>query len=250
MSEPALQVSSVWAAYGAAVALQDASLDAALGRITGVGGPNGAGKSTLLKAISGAVRVSRGQITFLDESLANKASHRIVRAGVVHVPEGRRMLRGLTVNENLRVGGLAHRRHVSQRLEAVVALFPELGRLMDQEASRLSGGEQQMVAIGRGLMASPKLIMVDELSLGLAPQVVKRIAEGLKRLSSQEGIGVIVVDQSLEVLRKVVDSLAVLVNGRVVFSTHDPRADFDDARAAYLGGGREAHEPAPAERRP
>jgi branched-chain amino acid transport system ATP-binding protein len=145
------------------------------------------------------------------------------------------MLRGLTVRENLRVGSLVGRQDERQGLELVLSLFPELEKLLGKESSRLSGGEQQMVAIGRGLMANARLLMVDELSLGLAPQLVRRIGEALKTLSIEQKLGVLVVDQSVEVLRKIVDSLVVIVNGRVALHTDDPAGSGADVINAYLG---------------
>jgi branched-chain amino acid transport system ATP-binding protein len=229
-----LRVTELTAGYGGATALHGISFVAEGARVTGIVGPNGAGKSTLLKAISGIVS-SSGEITFGDDRLSGSTPRAVARAGVVHVPEGRRMLRGLSVRENLRVGGLVGRQDEQQGLELVLSLFPELEKLLGKESSRLSGGEQQMVAIGRGLMGNPRLLMVDELSLGLAPQIVRRIGEALKSLSSERKLGVLVVDQSVEVLRKIVDSLVVIVNGRVALHTDDPTGSGADVINAYLG---------------
>jgi branched-chain amino acid transport system ATP-binding protein len=200
-------------------------------------GANGAGKSTLLRAISGIVRPRRGVVRFRGESLVGLPVHQIVRRRVIHVPEGRGMLARMTVLENLRLGGFARRDGPSAaaELERVFALFPVLARRTAQPAGSLSGGEQQMLAIGRAMMAGPRLLMLDEPSLGLAPLVVREIFRIIPRLTA-EGTAVLLVEQNARMALQCAARAYVLQTGQIVLS--GTAADLlanPEVQRAYLG---------------
>jgi branched-chain amino acid transport system ATP-binding protein len=190
--------------------LHDVALSVAPGEIVALLGANGAGKTTLLRVIAGELRPSTGSVTFEGRALTGRRPERVVAAGVALVPEGRRLFAGLTVRENLLLGGYSRGRvDLSADLERVYGLFPRLAQRADQAAGRLSGGEQQMAAIGRALMARPRLLMIDELSLGLAPTVVDDLLDLLPQVAGS-GTGVLLVEQDVEA------ALAVAARGYVV----------------------------------
>src|SRR6058998_1495084 len=191
-----LEVEDLHVSYGRIRAVQGVSLAVPEAAVVALIGANGAGKSTLLRAISGIVRPRRGTVRFRGENLVGLPVHQIVRRRVVHVPEGRGMLARMTVLENLRIGGFARRdgTDTATELERVFRLFPVLRERRDQPAGSLSGGEQQMLAIGRAMMAGPRLLMLDEPSLGLAPLYVDRVVEIVKALNAQ-GIAILLVEQ-------------------------------------------------------
>jgi branched-chain amino acid transport system ATP-binding protein len=172
-----LTLNGVSAGYGSFPALFDVSLEVAIGEAVGVVGPNGAGKTTLMRVISGLLPASSGELVFEGRSLTRLPAHRIVEAGIAHVPENRRLFARLTVEENLRIGAFIRgaRAHFAERRDWVYALFPRLAERRRQLAGTLSGGEQQMVAIGRALMSKPKILLMDEPSAGLAPLVVEQV---------------------------------------------------------------------------
>lgn len=232
-----LEVANMTAGYGDVEVLHDVSLTIAENEVVSLVGANGAGKTTLLRAISGIVR-ARGGITFAGASIAGLPSHRIVAQGIAHVPEGRQLFSDLTVRENLTIGaprGLPAR-ELSRRLDEIWAMFPRLGERRSQHAGTLSGGEQQMVAIGRALMLGPKLLMLDEPSLGLSPAMVANIFDAITA-ASRRGMAILVVEQN------VVESLRrshrgyVLDTGRMV-AEGEAKALLQDARLreAFLGG--------------
>ncbi|MES2481356.1 MAG: ABC transporter ATP-binding protein [Pseudomonadota bacterium] len=219
-------------------AVRDVSFQVESGRIVTILGSNGAGKSTLLKAVSGILKPEKGAlvagaITLDGRDLSAASSPEIVRAGIVHVPEGRRLFINLTVEENLVMGGATRSRAERQQaLERVYAVFPDLVDHRQRIAGYLSGGQQQMVAIGRALMSQPSLLMLDEPSLGLAPKIVEQIFQTLVRLRDEHGIGILLVEQNARLALSVADYGYVLERGRVVF----------DGTSQVLEGSREIQE--------
>jgi branched-chain amino acid transport system ATP-binding protein len=237
-----LEVEGLEVSYGAVRALRGVDLYVDSGEIVGLVGANGAGKSTLLRAISGLVKVRSGSVKFSGTELGRAATTRIVAAGIAHVPEGRRVWPDMSVAENLKLGGvIAGGDAEAERLERALALFPELRDRLRQKAGTLSGGEQQMLAIGRGLMSRPKLLMLDEPSLGLAPVVVQRLKELFATLK-RDGLTILLSEQNARLALGATDRAYVLAEGRILTSgtPHDLRENAD-LISAYLG---EAAEPA------
>jgi branched-chain amino acid transport system ATP-binding protein len=231
-----LKVAGLDAGYGEAQVLWDLSLEIGRGEIVALVGANGAGKSTLLATISGLIAPTRGTIDFQGSDIAGWRAERIVAAGISHVPQGRRLFGGLTVTENLLMG--AFHRHddgVADDIEKVFGQFPRLRERAEQLAGTLSGGEQQMCAIGRALMARPKLLMVDELSLGLAPIIVEQLLEVLAGLR-RDGVTILLVEQDVRVALETADRGYVIENGRVGLSgpAREILAD-PHIKTAYLG---------------
>ena len=223
-----LEIRGLHVSYGQIEAIHGVDMDAEAGKITVIIGSNGAGKSTLLGAISGMVRRT-GTIRFDGKNLPG-ASHRVVSAGVIQVPEGRSIFAGLTVEENLRLGA-----YLNSSARQVRELFPRLRERRGQDAGTLSGGEQQMLAIGRGLMARPRLLLLDEPSLGLAPIIVGEVFDTIRRIRD-EGITVILVEQNAKKSLSICDYAYVLENGRMVKSGPGRQMlDDPDIAAAYLG---------------
>ena len=214
-----LELNNVRAGYGAINVLWDVSLAMEAGRLTTIIGPNGAGKTTLLRAIMGLLPVSQGDITLHGKRLSGKPTWDMADAGVAMIPEGRMIFRDMSVEENLIIGAFnkAHRAHVKTRLEAAYEMFPRLRERRAQLAGSLSGGEAQMLAMARGLMSDPKLLIVDEPSLGLAPLVVNELFEILARLKA-EGRTIILVEQNTERALAVADHVYLLQGGKVVLS--------------------------------
>lgn len=233
---PLLEVRGLVAGYGAGPVLFGVELDCFQGELVALIGANGAGKSTLLAVLSGLVPAGAGRVVFDGRDLTNARPERIVAAGLVHVPQGRRLFGSLSVEKNLRLGAYLRRdREVERDLERVLEYFPALRDKLRRTAATLSGGEQQMVAIGRGLMARPKLLMIDEPSLGLAPNVVERLLE-VARLINREGSSMLLVEQDVLVALEAADRAYVLESGRVALS--GPAAELERApevRRAYLG---------------
>jgi len=232
-----LEVEDLHVSYGRIRALQGVSLAVPEAAVVALIGANGAGKSTLLRAISGIVRPRQGAVRFLGENLVGLPVHQIVRRRVVHVLEGRGMLARMTVLENLRLGGFARRGQADTalELERVWALFPVLRERRGQLAGSLSGGEQQMLAIGRAMMARPRLLMLDEPSLGLAPLLVREIFRIIPRLTA-EGTAVLLVEQNARMALQCAAYAYVLQTGRVVLSGR--AADLlvaPEVQRAYLG---------------
>lgn len=257
----ALAVRALSARYGRAVgALDGATLDIPEGGIVAVLGNNGAGKSTLLRVMSGTHRLHGGEVTsgevmIGDRSITGLSPRRIVGHGVVQVPEGRRVFGRLTVEENLRAGAIRNRdrRATADAHKRVVDLFPILADRRQQRAGLMSGGEQQMLAIGRALMASPRVLLLDEPSLGLAPLVVEQIADVITEINRQ-GTSVLLVEQNAEMALRVASHAHVLELGRVVLSgTASGLRDSEAVRQLYLGDGapvRDEHEDEGAPARP
>lgn len=233
-----LKVSEVHASYGPVLALRGVSLEVPAGSIVAVLGANGAGKSSMLRAISGLLRPSRGTIEFEGRRIDRLAPERIVQMGVSHAPEGRQIFTELTVMENLRLGAYTRNdgKEIRQDLEKVFSYFPVLGERRKQEAGTLSGGEQQMLCIGRALMAKPKMLLLDEPSLGLAPMLVREIFDIIKAVNEQDGITVLLVEQNANMALGVAQYGYVLETGEVALheTAENLRRD-ESVRRAYLG---------------
>ena len=232
-----LTVRNLSAGYGAFQALFDVSLEVHAGEAVAVIGPNGAGKTSLLRAITKVIPPTAGSVEMEGVPLASVPAHKIVELGIAHVPEHRRLFPGLTVEENLKMGAYmpSARDLYSQRLDFVYELFPRMKERRSQIAGTMSGGEQQMCAIGRGLMSGPKLLMLDEPSAGLAPVIVQQVFELVRRIR-QEGYTVLIVEQNIQQVLRVVDRAYLLEVGRIRMS--GPAADLlanEDVRRAYVG---------------
>ena len=236
---PILSVKGVETFYGAIQALHGVDLEVAKGEIVALIGANGAGKSTLLMTICGNPRARAGTIRLDGEDITAMPTHEIIRRGVAQVPEGRRIFPRMSVLENLQMGAtLAAPAHFAGDLERVFAMFPRLAERRDQRGGTLSGGEQQMLAIGRALMSRPRLLLLDEPSLGLAPLIVRQIFEVIGRIAREEGMTIFLVEQNAYHALRLADRGYVLANGRVRLSGagRDLLANAE-VRAAYLEGG-------------
>ena len=232
-----LKLDHVHTCYGQIEALRGVSLDVHPGEIVTLIGANGAGKSTLLLTICGAPQASQGQVLFEGQDITHKPTHVIMQCGMALVPEGRRIFPGLTVQENLQMGGFfANKARLETDLERIFTLFPRLKERRHQRGGTLSGGEQQMLAIGRGLMGRPSLLLLDEPSLGLAPIIIAQIFQILKEIR-EEGVTIFLVEQNAHRALQLADRGYVLENGRIVLA--DTGANLlanDEVRKAYLGG--------------
>jgi branched-chain amino acid transport system ATP-binding protein len=233
-----LQVEDLVTTYGAVRALDGVSMTAEPGTITAVLGANGAGKTTLLRTVNGLVRPRAGRIEYDEHNLVRTPVDEVVRLGIAHVPEGRGVITELTVEENLRLGGLWRRKRteLAQSLRETFEMFPPLAERRRQSADTLSGGERQMLAIGRALMSRPKLLLLDEPSLGLAPRITAQIMATLRGLRDEQALTVVLVEQNARSALSIADKAVVLNLGRVVAS--GPAADLAadvKLRHAYLG---------------
>ncbi len=236
MNATVLQVRGLKVAMGQLAILHGIDLDVPAGGIVTVLGANGVGKTTLMRALSGIYVPSAGSVTFLGEEIAGLPSHTIVGRGLAQAPEGRQIFSAMTVAENLRLGAVARSGARSQDAERIYALFPVLRERSGQRAGSLSGGEQQMLCIGRALMARPKLLLLDEPSLGLAPILVRRIFELIARIRA-EGTPILLVEQNARAALRVADTAHVMEGGRIVLSGPAAELAADErVRAAYLGG--------------
>jgi branched-chain amino acid transport system ATP-binding protein len=233
-----LEVRGVTAGYGAFTALWDVSLSVAAGEAVAVVGPNGAGKTTLLRVLSGLLPVRSGELVLEGGvRLTGRSAHEIVAHGIAHVPEGRRLFPALTVTDNLKMGAFlpAARRHFAESLDRVYGLFPVLADRRGQRAGSLSGGEQQMLAVGRALMSRPKLILFDEPSMGLAPVMVLRLFDLIRQVR-QEGYTILVVEQNVRQVLKIVDRAYLLEVGRIKMEGRAAELSEEDfVRKAYVG---------------
>jgi branched-chain amino acid transport system ATP-binding protein len=233
-----LELKEVVATYGAVRALDGVSMRVADGSITAVLGANGAGKTTLLRAVNGLVRPVSGSITYEGHDLVAAPVEDVVTFGLAHVPEGRGVITELTVEENLRLGGLwrGNRKESAAGLSSVYEMFPPLADRRAQPADTLSGGERQMLAIGRALMSRPNLLLLDEPSLGLAPRITAQIMASLKQLSRDQKLTVVLVEQNARSALSVADTAIVLNLGRVVADGNAAELAADEKlRHAYLG---------------
>jgi len=232
-----LELTSVDAGYGGFQALFGINLEVGAGEAVGVIGPNGAGKTTLMRVISGLIRPINGSIRMENTDVVAAPAHRIVGLGIAHVPENRRLFPRLSVDDNLKMGAFIHdaRGKYAERLKLVFDLFPRLKERRSQMAGTMSGGEQQMCAIGRALMSNPKLLLLDEPSAGLAPLVVQQVFDLVKRIRSS-GLTVLIVEQNVQQVLKVVDRAYLLEAGTIRASgTSAQMLATDTVKQAYLG---------------
>lgn len=233
-----LELEDVTAFYGPVQVLEGVSLSVPDGGAVGILGANGAGKTTTLRAITGVVRAG-GRIMFDGTDIRGKRPEQVAALGIAHVPEGRGTLADLTVRENLRVGAYLRkdRKGIEQDIDYLLELFPNLKERIRSHGAALSGGEQQMLAIARAVMAKPRLILLDEASLGLAPSTAKSVYEAIARLRAESGIAMVVVEQNANLAFTVVDSATVLETGRnALTGTTSELKGMDEIRRAYLGG--------------
>ena len=237
MSSTVLEISNLDVHYGDLQALRNVSLEIVKGSIVSIIGANGAGKSTLLKTIAGAMAPTRGRILHAGEPINGLQPHRTLLRGIAMVPEGRRIFPRLTVAENLLAGAYLPRARKNRRetMASVISLFPILGERAAQPGANLSGGEQQMLAIGRALMSEPDVVLFDEISLGLAPAVIKNIYAALARIN-QRGVTMVLVEQDVQRSLKTADYAYVLQEGRVVLQGRSDEMTLEAVKKAYFGG--------------
>ena len=235
-----LEISNLAVSYGSITALHDVSLRVGKGDIVTLIGANGAGKSTTLRTISGLLKAQGGSIKYEGEEIANLAPHRIVARGISHVPEGRMVFANLSVQENLLMGGYLRkdRKQFGADFDFIFGMFPRLKERLKQVAGTLSGGEQQMLAIGRALMSKPRCLMLDEPSLGIAPILVKTIFQKIVEINQSLGITILLVEQNANLALEVSSYGYVLETGRIIL--HDQSSALrvnERVKSAYLGGG-------------
>jgi branched-chain amino acid transport system ATP-binding protein len=233
-----LEISNLHVKYGAIEALKGISISVKAGQIVTMIGANGAGKSTLLRAISGLIRTSEGSIFFDGADIANMAPHKVVKAGISHAPEGRMIFANLTVRENLEMGAYprSNKSEIASDLERVFILFPRLKERYKQSGGTLSGGEQQMLAIGRGLMARPKMLLLDEPSLGIGPILVKAIFATIVEINKEFGMTILLVEQNAHLALKIAHYGYVLETGHIILEgIASDIANNEQVRKAYLG---------------
>ena len=233
-----IKVNNIDVGYGDVQVLYDVSLDIKDGELVAVIGANGAGKTTLLRAISGVLKATSGTIEFEEQEISNRPPDKIVAKGIVHIPEGRLLFPNMSVRENLMMGAYLTRdaEIKNEQMRAVYEMFPQLKERETQLAGTLSGGEQQMLAIGRGLMASPRLLMLDEPSLGLAPMLVQQVFDLAQQINRDFGVTVLLVEQNVRKSCEISNRVFVLENGRVVLSGSGKNMlKNDHVREAYLG---------------
>ncbi|HZW50114.1 MAG TPA: ABC transporter ATP-binding protein [Bacillota bacterium] len=230
-----LKVEEINVYYGSIHAIKQVSFEVMEGEIVSLIGANGAGKSTVLKTISGLLRSQSGSITFLNQEISQVDSYRLVKKGLAHVPEGRRIFLRMTVEENLEMGAYTQKKVVPLDFEQIYQRFPRLKERRNQIAGTLSGGEQQMLAIGRALMSQPKLLMLDEPSMGLAPILVSQIFEIIRELH-RSGTTILLIEQNAEMALKIADRAYVLESGKIGLSGSGAElAKSEAVKKAYLG---------------
>ena len=234
-----LEVSGLEVRYGSVTAVKGISLEVAEGEVVAIIGPNGAGKTSTLRAITGLVPTAGGRVVFRGTDVSRWKAHRIVTLGLGHAPEGRRLFPQMTVMENLRMGAYRRRgpAEIGRTLAQVEELFPRLAERRAQLAGTLSGGEQQMLAIGRALMAEPRLLVLDEPSFGLAPMIVREIGRIVRSINRERGVSVLLVEQNARMALGIAARAYVMETGRVALSGLSATlAESPHVKAAYLGG--------------
>jgi branched-chain amino acid transport system ATP-binding protein len=235
-----LEVKNLTVNYGAITALRGISLEVKQGDIVTLIGANGAGKTTTLRAISGLLKAQSGEVLYEGRNITNVAPHKLVKLGMSHVPEGRMVFANLTVMENLMMGAYLQRdkQVIAKELEYIFSVFPRLAERQKQIAGTLSGGEQQMLAIGRALMSKPRFLMLDEPSLGIAPLLVKTIFEKIVEINRQHGISILLVEQNANLALEISSYGYVLETGRIILNDKSAALrQSPQVRSAYLGGG-------------
>ena len=231
-----LKIDDIHVYYGAIHAIKGVSFEVKEGEIVALIGANGAGKSTILKTVSGLMHPRSGSISFCGEDIAHTDAYKLLRYGLAHVPEGRRIFQQMTVQDNLEMGAYIHKEVNKDDLERVFNYFPRLKERRKQIAGTLSGGEQQMLAMSRALMSRPKLMMLDEPSMGLAPILIDQIFEIVKQLH-KDGTTILLVEQNASKALEIADRAYVLETGKVILSgTGKELASSDEVKKAYLGG--------------
>ena len=233
----ALHVDTVVAGYGGPPIIRGVSAQVGTGEIVTVVGPNGAGKSTMLKAVAGLLRIQGGSVRLDGKEIANVRTHRLARLGLGYVPQNNDVFDPLTVQENLEMGGYLMKRHeIKERIEEVVSVLPALEKLMKRRAVKLSGGERKMVAVGRALMSRPRLLLCDEISLGLAPRIVQELFETIRGINEDMGTALLLVEQNAALAMEIASYVYLLEVGRVVQSGDaEEFAQSDTIRRVYLG---------------
>ena len=237
MSGASLKISGISCYYGSVQAIDDVSLEVNSGEIVAIIGANGAGKSTLMKSVAGLIHPKKGSIVWGGEEISNTPANKIIYKGISYVPEGRRLFANLSVRENLELGAFCERdrRRVNERVDAAFELFPILKERERQLARTMSGGEQQMCAIARGLMSDPKLLMLDELSLGLMPSLVEKVLESVVEINKR-GVTVLLVEQMVQEALEIASRGYVIKVGRVArHGTSSELLNSDEVRKAYMG---------------
>jgi branched-chain amino acid transport system ATP-binding protein len=235
-----LKITNLHTYYGHIHAVKGVSLHVKAGEIVALIGGNGAGKSTILRAVSGMIKAASGDILLEDEQITKMSSERILRSGIGHVPEGRRLFRGLSVRDNMVLGAYTRRDKagIKADIEEMERLFPILGQRKSQLAGTLSGGEQQMLAIARALMARPRVLLLDEPSMGLAPIVTGQIYERIRHLNVQEGISILLVEQNARLALNLANRGYVIETGRIVMEGESSiLSQSNEIQRAYLGKG-------------
>src|SRR5579883_980224 len=247
MNAPLLELADVSTFYGAVQALRNVNLAVYEGEIVALIGANGAGKSTLLMTVCGNPHPRHGSVFYAGEEITGLPTYRIMRRGIAQAPEGRRIFPRMTVRENLLIGAQARDPEAAEaELPYVLELFPRLAERLDQRGGTLSGGEQQMLAIARALMARPRLLLLDEPSLGLAPLIVRQIFDAIRRLNAEERLTVFLVEQNAFHALRLANRGYVMVNGRITLSGSGAELlERDEIKSAYLEGGRQKTEAAP-----
>jgi branched-chain amino acid transport system ATP-binding protein len=238
-SRPHLEIKTLVVNYGVIAALQGVSLEVPQGSIVTLIGGNGAGKTTTLRTVSGLLRAAKGQVFYEGRDVTAMPAHQLVKLGLAHVPEGRMVFANLTVHENLRMGAYLTRdkQIIARELEHVFNMFPRLKERDKQVAGTLSGGEQQMLAIGRALMSRPKFLMLDEPSLGIAPILVEKIFEKIVEINRRDGITILLVEQNANLALDVASYGYVMETGRILLQGHSSiLRENPQVRSAYLGG--------------